>query len=149
MSAGTTVAVALTAAAGIGTSVQAAVMGILGNRIGTIEALGFSTLVAGVLGVAVLLVARRSLAGVSAGLHQPLWLWAGGALSAFIVLSITVATPRIGVTAVAALLIGGQLTSAAAIDRFGWFRSDSIPLSWTRILAIVLLAAGAALSLRT
>ena len=148
MSAGTTVAVALTASAGIGTSVQAAVMGKLGDGIGTMEALGFSMVVAGCLGVLVLLVARRSLAGISAGLHQPAWFWAGGALSAFIVLSITVATPRIGVTAVAAILIAGQLVSAAAIDRFGWFGFESIPLSWPRVLAIVLLAAGAALSLR-
>jgi transporter family-2 protein len=148
MSAGTTVAVALTVAAGSGTSVQAAVMGRLGDRIGTIEAVGFSVLVAATIGVAVLLIARRSLAGISAGLHEPVWLWAGGALSAFIVLSITVATPRIGVTAVAAILIAGQLLSAAAIDRFGWFGFDRIPLSWPRILGIALLAAGAALSLR-
>jgi transporter family-2 protein len=52
------------------------------------------------------------------------------------------------VTAVVAILIAGQLAAAAAIDRFGWFGSESIPLHWVRVLGIVLLAAGAALSLR-
>ena len=36
----------------------------------------------------------------------------------------------------------------AAIDRFGLFRSDKIPLHWPRVLGIVLLGAGAALSLK-
>jgi transporter family-2 protein len=148
MSAGTTIAVVLGLAAGVATSVQAAVQGKLGGRIGTVEAVGFSTVVAGLTGVVVLLIARRSLHAVSAGFHQPVWLWIGGAMSAFIVLTITFATPRIGVTAVVAILIAGQLAAAAAIDRFGWFGSESIPLHWVRVLGIVLLAAGAALSLR-
>jgi len=104
--------------------------------------------VAGVTGVAVLLVARRSFDAVSAGFHQPAWLWIGGMLSAFIVLTITYATPRIGVTAVVGILIAGQLAAAAAIDRFGWFGSERIALHWPRLIGIVLLAGGAALTLR-
>jgi uncharacterized membrane protein YdcZ (DUF606 family) len=34
------------------------------------------------------------------------------------------------------------------IDRFGWFGYDRIPIGWARILGLLLLAAGAALSLR-
>jgi transporter family-2 protein len=148
MSAGTTVAVALGLAAGVATSVQAAVQGKLGDRIGTVEAIGFATIVAGATGVVVLLVARRSFHAVPAGFQQPAWLWIGGTLSAFIVLTITFATPRIGVTAIVAILIAGQLTASLAIDRFGWFGFDRIPLGWPRVLGIVLLAAGAALTLR-
>jgi transporter family-2 protein len=69
-------------------------------------------------------------------------------LSAFIVLTITYATPRIGVTAVVGILIAGQLAAAAAIDRFGWFGSERIALHWPRLIGIVLLAGGAALTLR-
>jgi len=140
--------VTLSLAAGAGASVQAAILGRLGDRVGAIEALGFSTLVAAGTGVLVLFVARRSLHGISASFQQPLWLWLGGVLSAFIVLSVTVATPRIGVTAVISLLIAGQLVVATVIDRFGWFGFERIPLHWTRVLGIVLLAGGAALSLR-
>ena len=148
MSGGTTLAVTLSLAAGAGASVQAAILGRLGNRVGSIEALGFSTLVAAATGIVVLLVARRSLQGISASFHQPVWLWLGGFLSAFIVLCVTVATPRIGVTAAISLLIAGQLAVATAIDRLGWFGVERIPLHWVRVLGIVLLAAGAALSLR-
>lgn len=148
MSGGNALAITLALVAGLGSSVQAAVVGRFGDRIGSVEALGFSMLVAGVAGAAVLVVGSRSLHGFAAGARQPVWLWTGGALSVFIVLSLIIATPRIGVTASVALLIGGQLVMAAVIDRFGLFGVDRIALHWPRLLGIVLLAGGAALSLR-
>jgi len=134
--------------AGLACSVQAAVLGRLGDKVGTVEAVGFSTLVAGATGILVLLVARRRLAGVQQGFHQPLWMWLGGILSAFIVLSITFAAPKIGVAAAIGLVITGNLVVAAAIDRFGWFGVTPIPLEWSRIIGILLLAGGATLVLR-
>jgi transporter family-2 protein len=148
VSGGPALAVVTSLSAGVAGSVQAAVLGRLGDRVGTVEAVGFSTLVAAATGIAVLLVARRSLHGVQTSFHQPLWLWLGGILSAFIILSLTFAAPKIGVAAAIGLLISGNLLVAAAIDRFGWFGLDQIPLSWPRLLGIVLLAGGAALSLR-
>lgn len=123
-------------------------MARLGERVGTMEAVGFATAVAGIAGVAAMLVARRSFDGIAAALHEPAWLWIGGVLSAFIVVSMTVATPRIGVTAAIGLIIGGQLAAASIIDRFGWFGFERVGLAWHRVAGIVLLAAGAALVLR-
>ena len=80
--------------------------------------------------------------------HQPLWMWLGGILSAFIVLSITFAAPKIGVAATIGLVITGNLIVAALIDRFGWFGVEQIPLEWTRVVGILLLAGGATLLLR-
>jgi transporter family-2 protein len=148
MSGGNALAVVLTLAAGFGSSVQAAIVGRFGDRIGSVEALGFSMLVAGTAGIAILLVGRQSLHGLVVAGQQPAWLWLGGALSALIVLGLTIATPRIGVTAVIALLIAGQLVMAAAIDRFGLFGVERIALHWPRLLGIAFLAAGAAVSLR-
>jgi transporter family-2 protein len=148
VSGGTALAVVMSVSAGFAGSIQAAVLGRLGDRVGTIEAVGFSTLVAGTTGILVLLVARRSLSGVGHAAHQPAWMWLGGILSAFIVLSITFAAPRIGVAAAIGLVITGNLVVAAAIDRFGWFGVKQIPLEWTRVLGILLLAGGAALLLK-
>jgi bacterial/archaeal transporter family-2 protein len=148
MSGGTALAVVMSISAGFAGSVQAAVLGRLGERVGTVEAVAFSTLVAGATGILVLLVARRSLAGVGEAAHQPAWMWLGGILSAFIVLALTFAAPKIGVAAAIGLLITGNLIVAALIDRFGWFGVDQIPLEWTRVVGILLLAGGAALLLR-
>jgi bacterial/archaeal transporter family-2 protein len=147
MSGGTTVAVILTATAGLAGSVQAVVMGRLGDRIGSLEALFFATVLSVVLAGALVLVARRSLAGVGEGFGAPVWMWAGGVLGVFIVFTITYATPKLGATATIGLLIAGQLVMGALIDRLGLFGVEQIGLSWPRILGILLLATGAALSL--
>ena len=148
MSGGTALAVALTLAAGLAGAVQIAVMGTFGERIGVLEALAFSALVTVVLAASVLLVARQSLGGFAAGAREPAWLWLGGVMSAFIVLSITVAGPRIGAAATTGVFIAAQLVLAVLIDRFGLFGVARIALDWPRVLGIALLVLGAALSLR-
>ncbi len=147
MSSGTAVAVVMTATAGLAGSVQAAVMGELGERIGIVPAVAFSVIVALLLGIAALLVWERSFAGVRAAFHEPAWLWIGGLMSIFIVFAITVGPPRIGVTATIGIVIAGNLVSAAMIDRYGLFGQDVIPIDRWRLLGLLLLAVGAALSL--
>jgi bacterial/archaeal transporter family-2 protein len=141
------VAVALTATAGLAGAVQAAVMGELGERVGIVPAVAFSVVVALVGGLVALLVWERSFAGIRAAAQEPAWLWIGGLMSVFIVLAVTVAPPRIGVAATIGVVIAGNLVSAALIDRYGLFGQDVIPIDRWRLLGLLLLAAGAALSL--
>ena len=143
----TAVAVALAVAAGLAGAVQAAVMGELGERVGVFPALAFSGVVAFGLGFVLLLIAERSFSGIGDVLREPVWLWTGGALSVLIILGITVAAPRIGLAATIGIIIALNLGVATAIDRFGLFGYDRIPIGWTRVVGVVLLAAGAALSL--
>ena len=144
----TAVAIALTIAAGIAGAVQAAVMGELGERTGVFPALAFAGIVSVVLGVSLLLIVTQSFRGLADVAREPLWLWTGGALSVLIILAITVASPRIGLAATIGTIIALNLVMAAAIDRFGWFGVTPIPLQWTRVVGILLLAGGAALVLR-
>jgi transporter family-2 protein len=145
---GTSVAVALAALAGAAGAAQIAVMGRFGERIGVIAALAFSTAVTAMLALAVLLAATRSLHGYADATRQPVWLWSGGALGLFIVLSVTVAGPRVGTTATVALLIAGQLAAAVVIDRFGLFGAEQVGIGWQRVIGVWLLALGAALTVR-
>jgi transporter family-2 protein len=138
----------LAVAAGLAGSVQVAVMSRLGERIGVLQALGFSTLVTAVLALALLVVTRRSVAGYERALHQPWWMLLGGVMGLLIVFTVTYAGPRIGVAATVGILIAGQLVAGAAIDKWGLFGSARIALHWPRLLGIALLAAGAALSLK-
>jgi bacterial/archaeal transporter family-2 protein len=144
----TAVAVALVVAAGLAGAVQAAVMGELGERAGIFPALAFSGVVAIVLSFALLLLAEQSFRGLAEVVREPVWLWSGGALSVLIILAITVASPRLGITATVGIIIAFNLGVAAAIDRFGLFGYDRIPIGWARLLGILLLGAGAGLSLR-
>jgi bacterial/archaeal transporter family-2 protein len=143
----TGLAVALAVAAGLAGADQAAVMGELGGRVGVFPALAFSGVVAVVIGLALLLLAKQSFRGLADVARQPVWLWTGGALSVLIILAITVASPRIGLAATIGIIIAFNLCVAALIDRLGWFGFDQIAITWTRLLGVVLLGAGAALSL--
>jgi bacterial/archaeal transporter family-2 protein len=147
VSSGTAVAVVLAATAGLAGSVQAAVMGELGERVGIVPAVAFSVIVALLFGLAALLVWEQSFGGVRAVLHEPAWLWIGGLMSIFIVFAVTVGPPRIGVAATVGIVIAGNLVSAAVIDRYGLFGQDVIPIDRWRLLGLLLLAVGAALSL--
>jgi len=145
---GSTLATTLEIVAGFAGAAQVAVMSQLGTRVGVLEAIGFATVVSTVIAVAGLLLVRHSLAGLGHALHQPWWTLTGGVFGLFIVFTITYAGPRIGVAATVGILIAGQLVMGAAIDRWGLMGTKQIALQWPRLLGIVLLAIGAALSLR-
>jgi transporter family-2 protein len=147
VSSGATLAVALSATAGLAGAVQVAVMGELGERAGVFPALALSAIVSFVVGIVVLYAAGSSLWGVRDALREPVWLWTGGAISLFIVLAMTVAGPRIGIAATLGLVIAGNLVMAAVVDQLGLFGLERIPIGWPRALGIAFLAVGVALSL--
>jgi bacterial/archaeal transporter family-2 protein len=145
---GSGLAAVLAVAAGLAGSIQVALMSRLGERIGVLEALAFATAATAGIALVILVLARGSLAGFGQAVHQPWWMLLGGIMGLIIVFTITFAGPRIGVAATVGILIAGQLVMGAVIDRWGLFGSERIALHWPRVLGIVLLAAGAALSLR-
>jgi bacterial/archaeal transporter family-2 protein len=143
----TAAAVGLAILAGLAGSVQVAVMGRFGSRIGIVEALTFATAVQLVLAAGILVVVRGGAGGLGGAFRAPTWMWAGGLMGLIVVGTITFAQPRIGATATIGILIAGQLVMGAVIDRFGLFGVDQIAISWPRALGIGLLGVGAALSL--
>jgi transporter family-2 protein len=145
---GSALAAGLAVAAGLAGSIQVAVMSRLGERIGVLEALAFSTALTAGVALVVLVLARQSVAGFDRAVHQPWWMLIGGLMGLLIVFTVTYSGPRIGVTATVGILIAGQLAMGAAIDRWGLFGSERIALHWPRLIGIALLAAGAALSLK-
>jgi len=141
-------AVALATAAGIAGSIQVAVMGRFGGRVGVIEALVFSTAIQLVLAAFLLLIVRGGgIGGLHHVLRVPAWMWIGGVMGLTVVTSITFAQPRLGATATIGILIAGQLVAGAVIDRFGLFGVEQIAISPARAAGIVLLGIGAGLSL--
>jgi transporter family-2 protein len=146
---GSAAAAVLCVVAGFAGSVQVAVMARLGDRVGVVEAVAFSAVLSTALATLILLVLRGSVDGFAAAARQPPWLWIGALMSLLIVFTITLAGARIGIAATVGIIIAGQLVMAALIDRFGLFGADRIGLGWARFTGLALLAAGAALSLRS
>ncbi len=148
MGPGVALATVLAATAGLGGAVQIAVQTRLADRIGSIEAIATASVVGGLLALVVLLLATRSLAGFGDAASGPKWQLLGGVMSVLIILAITVAGPRIGVVATTAMIIAAQFALATVIDRYGVFGVERIPLNGPRVLGILLLFVGAALTLR-
>lgn len=144
----TALATLLAVLAGLAGSLQVAVMARLGDRVGVFAALAWAAILTALLAVALLLVAKQTVSGLGDAAGQPVWLWSGAALSLLIVLTITFSGSRIGIVATVGILIAGQLVVGALIDRYGWFGVDRVGLAWPRVLGLVLLAAGAALTLK-
>jgi bacterial/archaeal transporter family-2 protein len=141
------VAVVLSLVAGIAGSIQVAVSGAFGRRIGVLEATAFGAIVGCLIVVAATLAAGRGFSGVASGLREPPWLWLNGVMGAIVVTTITFTAPRIGTFATIGLLIAGQLFMGVVIDAFGLFGLERIPISLPRVGGLVLLAAGALLVL--
>jgi transporter family-2 protein len=141
------IAALLALAAGLAGSIQAAVMGRFGSRVGTLEALAFASALQALLTGVLVVAIRPGFGGYAAAARQPVWLWLGGIMGAMIVFSVTFAAPRIGTAATIGILVAGQLAMGVAIDRFGLFGSEQIGISWPRAVGVVLLGVGAALSL--
>jgi transporter family-2 protein len=141
-------AVALSLAAGIAGSIQIAVMSQLGNRVGIVSALAFATMLTAVCAAVVLVLVRHDLSGYADAARTPVWLWIGSLMGLLIVGSITFSGSRIGITATLGVLIAGQFAMSVAIDRWGLFGLDRIPLTLHRVVGLALLAGGAALCLK-
>ena len=129
-------------AAGIGVPVLAALNAALGVRLGSpAGAAVFLFMIAFSCAVLVLVLFDTPSALLGAQ-NAPKYLFLGGVLVAFYVLSITYIAPHFGVgNAVFAVLLG-QLISAAAIDHFGLFGAAITPLTLTRAIGIALMATG-------
>ncbi|MEX2102881.1 MAG: DMT family transporter [Gaiellaceae bacterium] len=142
------IAVFLSVVAGLAGSVQVAVSGAFGKRIGVLEATAFGAIGAALIVTALVLVTRQGFGGVAAGLREPPWLWLNGVMGAIVITTITFTAPRIGTFATIGLLIAGQLAMGVVIDALGLFGLEQIPVGWERVLGLVLLAGGAVLVLQ-
>ena len=132
-------------AAGIGIPVLAAMNAALGRHLGAPMLAGAVLLAVGFL--TVLVVALITGPGALVKLASaPRHLLLAGLLLAFYVLSITAIAPKFGVGNAIFFVLVGQLLSAATIDHFGLFGAQSVPLSWSRLCGLLLMATGVVLT---
>lgn len=76
----------------------------------------------------------------------PWWVLIGGAAGALFVLGGIMVAPRLGVAAFFTCIVLGQVLGAAVLDQFGAFGLEARPISWTRVLGIMFVVAGAAMT---
>lgn len=143
-----TLAVALTAIAGVLVGIQAPVNSRLSKTIGSVQAATFSFMVGAVALALAATLFYGGLGSFAQAGKAPAWAWIGGLLGASYVTVAILTVRTLGVSGLTALVICGQLTAAVVIDRFGLFGIARQSIGVTRIAGLVLLVVGALLVVR-
>ena len=72
----------------------------------------------------------------------PWWALLGGVLGACYVVTAIFAIPRITATGFLMMLVCGQATASLAVDHFGWFGLQKIPITTARVCGVLLMLGG-------
>lgn len=140
-------AVILTAVAGGLIALQPPINAGLGRVTGSLPA-AFVSFLIGTIALGAIVVLSGKAGGLDSTFDVRWYYLVGGLLGAVYVTNALIAIDVIGAGGVAALTVTGQLVASVAIDRFGLFGLDQVPLSPERVIGVVLLMAGTVLVVR-
>lgn len=128
---------------------QAGVNGRLAAAAGNPALAALASFAVGTATLAAYAVALRpALPAAEALARLPWWYWTGGVLGAFFVAVTALTAPRLGATALTAVVVAGQLLMSLALDHFGLAGFARRPADPARVLGVTLVLAGALLTLR-
>ena len=134
------------AAGGFAVALQAQSVGLIDERLGTLEAVFVTYASGGQLAALLMLLARG---GTLAAFREvPPLAYLSGGFGLVIIAAISWSVARLGVVRGLLLVTLAQFLLSAAIDQFGWFGAQVRPLDLPRIAGIGLLLAGGWLVLR-
>ncbi len=120
--------------AGMGLSVEAGLLGPLG------EAIGQGWAVFGIFSLGSLLLTFGLIFGrprLRSLFAKPRWMLAGGLLGPLYVGALTLATPHIGVGLTMVGILFGQVAASLVIDHFGWLGAQQRRVDGYRVGALV------------
>lgn len=137
-----TAALLVTVVVGGVLALQAPINGQLGLHVGKLQA-ALISFVVGTLLLAVLVFVFDG--GFDRGIGVgavPWYYFVGGLLGAAYITTVIFTVGTLGAGGITAATISAQLATSMVLDQIGAFGLDKQPLTWTRLLGVVLLAAG-------
>jgi bacterial/archaeal transporter family-2 protein len=141
-------AVMLTVVAGGLIAMQAPINSMLGKSVGTFAAASVSFVVGTVALVLITLLVGGGFGDLGEAQQLSWYYLIGGVLGAVYVTTALVAVRELGAGGVTAATIAGQLTLSLVIDQLGILGVDERPITWDRVLGVLLLAVGTVLIVR-
>ena len=127
----------LAVAGGALLSIQAAINGQLGSKVGVFRS-AFLTFSVGALVTALLIVFFEPKQALTL-FDVPKWQLIGALFGVPYIVIMVLAVQRIGTAVATVAVIFGQLTMSMLIDNFGWLNNPVISFSPTRLAAVVCL----------
>jgi transporter family-2 protein len=138
--------IALAAAGGLATALQAHFMGILDKEGGTLESV-FVTYAGGGAIISLVMLFQRG-GNLAALASAPWYAYASGLLGLVIVGTLGYSAPRIGLVPVFTAFVSAQFLAAALFDHTGWLGGQARPLTGSAWAGMAALLLGAYLILR-
>lgn len=89
-----------------------------------------------------ILLSRTTVPTTTQFAAAPKWSYWGGLLGGAYILLIVLCAPKLGIGNVTVLVLLGQILSAVIIDHFGMLKSPVHPVSFTRVMGVILILAG-------
>lgn len=74
--------------------------------------------------------------------QAPFYMWLGGFVGCFYIVTSIVVTPKIGLAVALSLVIGGQLCMSMLFDHFGWLGMDVKPFTFIKGVGALLVLVG-------
>lgn len=109
---------------------------------GPVMAAAISFIIGALALTAIALIVDRNLPQIDQVIGSPWWVWTGGILGAFFVLSSIVLTPRLGAAATVGLFLAGQMIASVVIDHFGLLGAAVNEATLLRLLGVALVLGG-------
>ena len=141
-------ALLLTVFAGGLIAMQAPINSMLGKSVGTFAAATVSFIVGTIALVLITVLVGGGFGDVGEARHLSWYYLLGGVLGAVYVTTALVAVRSLGAGGVTAATISGQLTLSLVIDQLGVLGVDKQPITWERVLGVLLLGVGTFLIVR-
>lgn len=117
--------------------------GILANQVGLLESVMLIHFIGSVFSILYYIVLEKNKKkDIMALFKTKPYLFLGGFIGAFAVVSISFAVQNIGVFLVSTALIAGQFILSFVIDLKGWFGFEKLPITKEKIMAILLMCLG-------
>ncbi len=135
-------AVLLTAGVGGLLAAQAPINGQLGQSVGKLQAALISFIVGTALLTAIVFIFSGGFSqGVGVG-TVPWYYFVGGLLGAGYITTVIFTVGVLGAGGITAATISAQLVTSMVLDAIGAFGLEKHPITWSRLLGVLLLAAG-------
>jgi bacterial/archaeal transporter family-2 protein len=138
--------VVIAAAGGAAVAVQGQFIGVIGQRLGTLEAVFLTYAIGATLAGLIMLVVRGG--NLQAWRDVPPYAYLAGVFGLVIIAAISWSVGSLGVVRGLLIVTLAQFLLSAAIDQFGWFGAEVRSLDLLRLVGIGLLLAGGWLVLR-
>ena len=130
--------------AGVVVTLQTAINFRLGQLLGNSMHAVLVSFTTGMLGALVYcLIEGGSVAPLEAIKSGPWWAWTGGLLGAAFVWCMIFAVPKVGLSVMFPLVVGGQMVAAIVMEHFGLLGSPKEPATLARVGGVLLVIAGA------